>query len=392
MIQTFKYTAASIALSGVIALGCAGIAATVALVNSATHATSAYADSCSQWEEWHGTWRYGSKGWWYQLNSYQFAIDRWNIDGKTYYFDNNGWMQTGWQKIYDQWYYFNKSGAAATGWQKINGIWYYFSDNGIMATGWNKVNGTWYYHNKSGAMQTGWQKVGGKWYYLNQSGVMATNTQIDKYYLTSDGSMATNRWIDNRFFQKDGSLATSQWVGNYHVNEKGMWDASRNALFGNKYYDSNSKEVVFTGKHIGALLSSKGNLEGHIPTDSTVTLDIKSYDPSSNSYTADITVFMHLCYGMIFAPCTDEELLACDRIYTFPDIQIDQGILLHGGTLWNGLVTYEEETEEGSRTSYVHNFTIASSNFNPANCTVDINFIYDLFCSEHVDTYTVKLI
>lgn len=371
--------ASKIVLAAVLALSCVST-------------TAAHADGCIQWEEGSGAWKYGSKGWWYQLNSYQFAIGQWDINGKSYYFDNNGWMQTGWIKRSNNWYYYKSSGAAATNWQKIKGVWYYFDSYGRMVTGWNQVGGTWYYHNKSGAMLTGWQYIGKKWYFFNKSGAMAADAQVGDYYLTSNGSMATNRWIGNRYFQKDGRLATSQWIGKYHVNENGLWDASRNAIFGNKYYDANSKEVVFSGRRAGSLSNSEGRFDDHTPANSTMSLDIKSYDASTNTYTADITVMIHFCYGMTFAPATAEELLACDRICTFSNVSIDQKSLLNGGTLWNGTASYEEETEEGSRASYMHNFTITSSSFDPKNCTVNLNFVYDLSCSEHVDTYTVKLV
>ncbi len=34
------------------------------------------------------------------------------------------------------------------------------------------INGNMYYFNSDGHMQTGWQKVDGEWYYLNDSGIM----------------------------------------------------------------------------------------------------------------------------------------------------------------------------------------------------------------------------
>lgn len=378
MIQTLKCKAANIALAGIIACACVGAATATALTSTATNPTIAHANE----------WKYSNGGWWYQLNSYQFAIDRWNINGKIYYFDNNGWMQTGWQKIYNQWYYFNKSGAAVTGWQKINRVWYYFNDNGIMTTGWNRVNGTWYYHNKSGAMQTGWQKVGGKWYYLKQSGAMAANIQIDKYYLTSDGSMAANQWIGDRFFQKDGTLATNQWIGNYHVNEKGIWDASRNALFGNKYYDSNSKEVVFTGKHSGSFGNSSGNLGSHIPEDSTMTVNFKSYNPSVETYTVDITFMTHFHWSYDLSS-KDRELSEDDAITTISNIEISEEALLEGGTLWKGPI---EHTFTDGCIMRWGSITLTSSGLSLKNGTVRINSLYDLGCSEHVDTFMVKLI
>ena len=53
-----------------------------------------------------------------------------------------------------------------TGWQAINGKWYYMNGSGEMQTGWQAINGRWYYLDGSGAMQTGWQAINGKYYYL----------------------------------------------------------------------------------------------------------------------------------------------------------------------------------------------------------------------------------
>lgn len=91
--------------------------------------------------------------------------------GNTYYFDSEGKIQTGWQKINGKWYYMNGSGAMLTGWNKIGGKWYYMNGSGAMLTGWQKIGGKWYYMNGSGAMLTGRQKIGGKWYRFNASGV-----------------------------------------------------------------------------------------------------------------------------------------------------------------------------------------------------------------------------
>lgn len=263
-----------------------------------------------QWEEWHGTWRYGSKGWWYQLNSYQFAIDQWNIDGKTYYFDNNGWMQTGWQKIYDQWYYFNKSGAAATGWQKINGVWYHFSDDGVMATGWNQTDPTWYYHDKSGAMVTGWQKINGKWYHFASSGAMNTNCWIGNYYLKSDGSMATN-----------------QWIGRYHVNADGLWDKTKSkndsSAHINNAYDSQGKLKTFIGMRTGTFVGTDNSLNCTSASDKELAIDFKSYDPNTDTYTADISFLLHVC-DFFSGP-------EHDRTTTLRDVEISQWTLLNGG-------------------------------------------------------------
>ncbi|OSA98092.1 UNVERIFIED_ORG: hypothetical protein B2H98_05200 [Clostridium botulinum] len=62
-------------------------------------------------------------------------------------------------------------GKVIKGWYEDNGKWYYLNDEGIMQTGWKKdKDGRWYYLDESGAMKTGWLKDKNKWYYLNPIG------------------------------------------------------------------------------------------------------------------------------------------------------------------------------------------------------------------------------
>jgi FOG: Glucan-binding domain (YG repeat) len=58
-----------------------------------------------------------------------------------------------------------------------------------MKTGWTQdSDGKWYYLNNSGAMQTGWINDNGTWYYLSQSGAMLYNASVDGYTLGADGA------------------------------------------------------------------------------------------------------------------------------------------------------------------------------------------------------------
>lgn len=76
--------------------------------------------------------------------------------------------------------------------------WFYFDENGFMATGWITDHNRRYYLNPvsdgtRGCMFTGWKQIGGKWYYLNEisdgtKGAVITDTWIDKkYYVNKNG-------------------------------------------------------------------------------------------------------------------------------------------------------------------------------------------------------------
>ena len=134
-------------------------------------------------------------------NSYSFvynngATNSWvTKDGKYMYINGIG------QPLKNKWwfdvnsasdYYFDKDGYAQTGWAQINGKWYYFDNSGKMQKGWINNNGKWYYLNASGAMLTGWVQDAGKWYYLNSDGSMVTGDVLVggvKYSFASNGAM-----------------------------------------------------------------------------------------------------------------------------------------------------------------------------------------------------------
>lgn len=196
-----------------------------------------------------GSWQKSGQRWWYRWSDGSYPIARFvKIDGATYWFDDAGWMATGWRQIDGSWYWFASSGAMATGWvksgalwywmdntgkmttgwQKVAGKWYWMDANGAMATGWKKISGSWYYFASSGAMQTGWVKSGDAWYWLStSSGKMATGwvkVGSTKYWMRPSGAMATGwQQIDGKWywFAASGALKVNGWVGDYYVGSDG---------------------------------------------------------------------------------------------------------------------------------------------------------------------------
>ena len=93
-----------------------------------------------------GEWKYDANGWWYQNEdgkSYPKSVVQ-KIDGKTYRFDENGYMVTGWYNNDGKWEYYQPSGAQGTGWQAVGGKLYFLGEDGTMATGWTKQGDDWY--------------------------------------------------------------------------------------------------------------------------------------------------------------------------------------------------------------------------------------------------------
>lgn len=165
-----------------------------------------------------------------------------SVDGKTFYANADGELQSGWVRIGDSfhffdsdyvmqtgwywggssWYWLDSDGSMATGWRSISGSWYFFDDSGAMATGWKQCGEAWYFFRSSGSMETGWLSWGGAWYYLDSSGAMQTgwlHYGSAWYWLDeATGRMASSGWYDC-----DG---TCSWF-----NASGVWvDASGSVL------------------------------------------------------------------------------------------------------------------------------------------------------------------
>lgn len=85
----------------------------------------------AKWIQEEGTGR-----WWYQ-----------NADGT---YPRNGWWQEPTSK---DWYFFNEQGYMQTGWIDWNGTRYYCNASGAMVTGENTIDGVQYRFDASGALQ-----------------------------------------------------------------------------------------------------------------------------------------------------------------------------------------------------------------------------------------------
>ena len=134
-------------------------------------------------------------------------------EGATYFFNEQGFMQTGWVEFAEGWRYFAEDGKMVTGWLQIGNAWYYlapetgimfddglaiigkstyyFYDWGGMASDWWYEAGDWYFFGGSGAMKTAqWLEWKGDWYYLTESGRMAVDTTVGGYYVNASGVWA----------------------------------------------------------------------------------------------------------------------------------------------------------------------------------------------------------
>lgn len=98
--------------------------------------------------------------------------------------DEKGWKITGkdGSQPVNRWVY--------TDWKGKND-WYFFDENGYMVTGWFEYKGSIYYLNpvsdgKKGYMYTGWNMIDGKWYYFSEAAGAAKGSML-KDTVTPDG-------------------------------------------------------------------------------------------------------------------------------------------------------------------------------------------------------------
>ena len=186
--------------------------------------------------------------WWYRYGDGSYPISKFDkINGQMYYFNQYGYMETGWKEIDSVWYYFDSSGVMQTSqwignyyvladgtmaksqwigndyvnasglWQPNqwinNGRWWYrYGDGSYPISKFVNINDQTYYFDAYGYMATGWRVIKDQWYYFNDSGIMVRSQWIGNYYLQEDGTMATNKWIGSYYVGSDGMWQLSRWL------------------------------------------------------------------------------------------------------------------------------------------------------------------------------------
>jgi glucan-binding YG repeat protein len=184
-----------------------------------------------------------------------------DYNGKRYYLSpENGEMKTGWYLENGSWYYLNTGGDMHTGWLQLGDKWYYLDAKGVMSTGWLQWNNSWYLLDNGGVMQTGWVQLGTNWFYFNTGGVMYTGwLQLGNswYYLDTNGVMQTG-WLqygNSWYFLNNGGVMATGWLqlGNswYYLDAGGVMKTGWVQIGGKWYYFYNSG-VMAANTYIGS--------------------------------------------------------------------------------------------------------------------------------------------
>lgn len=99
-----------------------------------------------------GEWKQNSTGYWYQNDDGSNPSGTWkNIDGKSYYFKSDGYMNIGWIKVNGQWYYCESSGEMRTADLQTDVMTFKFNADGSCAN---------FYDNATPSTQAGWANYG----------------------------------------------------------------------------------------------------------------------------------------------------------------------------------------------------------------------------------------
>lgn len=194
-------------------------------------------------------------------------------EDKTVYYNNDGWMQYGWQWVNNATHYFDKvSGAMKTGQQRIDGHWYLFDNSGAMQRGVQYIpeQNKLVYYNKDGWMLYGQQKINGQNYNFDTfDGKLKAKGEVklaDNWYLFDNtgkvltGFQDLTKYGQNKVAYYDPTTAQMQYG---YKNIAGNW-----YLFDN-YNGSLQKGVKKVNgvllpfdEKTGALLTGIQNING----------------------------------------------------------------------------------------------------------------------------------
>lgn len=202
------------------------------------------------------------------------------IDGTPYVFDEFGVLQTGIYTCEDgtiagcaedatpytgfvtdetsqATYYFNENGIAQTGWQTVDGATYYLGEDGVLRTGLTSIDDSVYDFGTDGVMQTGLVTMeDGTVLFFGADGKQAMGLQtVDgKTYYFSDLGMAVNakQTIDGKtyYFGADGSMQTGKVTlqdGSYYFGKNGEQVTGWLTLDGSEYYFDLTTGKMATG-------------------------------------------------------------------------------------------------------------------------------------------------
>jgi len=195
------------------------------------------------------------------------------IAGKTYGFDQSGYMVVNGPWLAEDWFLFDENGhwIKTAGWKKRNNQWYYVENSGYLAVGWitvgktlycldpvmqcntvlqNPQDGLFYAINKDGACTPlsgdGWKTYGQNRYYLSKGVPLSgcwKQLGATWYYFDSNGCAVTNGTYTVGkllyLFDMNGKMHTGGWLytdnGTYYAGSDGVAYTGMKTIGGKRY-------------------------------------------------------------------------------------------------------------------------------------------------------------
>lgn len=176
-------------------------------------------------------------------------------NGAWFYYDQDGNVTTGWKQIKNVWYYFEEDGTMVSDcfYTMEDGKTYMFNENGAMLTGWISKKYVplgdvyWRYANKSGVLSKGWEKLDGKWYYFDEDDFEMARGVVEvdgtKYLFNYDGNLVYG-WYQKKVMDYKGTLQDGFW---YYSDSKGVAQTGWKNINGKWYYFDPSEGFMYQG-------------------------------------------------------------------------------------------------------------------------------------------------
>ena len=197
------------------------------------------------------------KWYWFEKEGLVFSDGLCVINGKEFYFSEEGEMLTG---------------AFKATYQDENGEWItavLFADRyGAIdrKPGWKLDAGNWYYVKSNGeSVYSSIETIGGKSYYFDYAGVMRTGfidyvydgSDFHTYIANTSGALYKNQWVKSGnhwyYTDKSGEVCKNQWIDNiYYVDSNGEMVVGSYQIYGKTYvFNEYGAKVAVIGEKNG---------------------------------------------------------------------------------------------------------------------------------------------
>ena len=171
----------------------------------------------------------------------------------------------GWKKSVDGELGYVENGKVVTGFKMIDGKGYYFWNNGYLAKGVTNYKGKAYVIDENGNLvdyQEGWNTLGNESFYI-KNGVALMDTFVDGNFIGGNGltytgiyygsnsnnvalvhgKLAKNQWIESNnskcYVDEKGHMLRNQWIDNHYVGRYGYM--VKDTWIGERYVDANGE-------------------------------------------------------------------------------------------------------------------------------------------------------